>query len=226
VIGSAGFVRTPILSLLLVCHAGLAAGATLSGVVRLEGRGDASSRVADAVVTYAPDRLGARTAPEVPVEPFELVTEGKEFRPRVLVVPVGSKVRLPNRDPILHNVFSVSGDNAFDVGLYRRGEGEMVTFEHSGLVRVFCNVHHSMVAYVLVVDTPWVVRPDADGRFRLTGVPEGPGKLTIWHERADAAETQVTLPVEHELRIRLEVTKPLVPKHLNKVGKPYGRRYR
>lgn len=70
------------------------------------------------------------------------------------MVPAGSTVRFPNQDSILHNVFSVSRANRFDLGLYRRGEGKSATFRQPGVVRVFCNVHHSMVAYVVVVETP------------------------------------------------------------------------
>lgn len=203
-----------------------ASGAVLDGRVELEnGRGVSRGALADAVVTFEP---AAGESPSPPPEPFQIVTEDKQFRPRVLVVPVGSRVRFPNRDPILHNVFSVSGDNAFDVGLYEEGEGKAVTFEHPGLVRVFCNVHHSMVAYVLVVETPHVARPDSRGRFRLEGVPEGPGILTLWHERADPVRREIRVPSGEGLELALEITKPRVPKHLNKAGEPYrrGRRYR
>ena len=164
----------------------------------------------------------------VPVEPLrevpKIVTDRKEFRPRALTVPVGSTVRFPNQDVILHNVFSVSGRNRFDLGLYRRGEGKSATFEHPGVVRVFCNVHQSMVAYVVVVDTPFYTTPDADGRFRLRSLPAGPGTLTVWHERAEPYSRQLTLPLTEPLEVTLRVSKPRVPRHTNKFGKPYARR--
>ncbi|MDX1632284.1 MAG: hypothetical protein R3234_10505 [Thermoanaerobaculia bacterium] len=201
-------------------------GAVLEGTIELEdGRGISRGAVGEAVVTFEP-AAGDSVSP--PADPYEIVTEDKQFRPRVLVVPVGSRVRFPNRDPILHNVFSVSGENTFDVGLYGRGPGKTVTFEHPGLVRIFCNVHHSMVAYVLVVQTSHVTRPDPRGRFRLDGIPEGPGTLTLWHERADPVRREIRVPRKEDLDLALEITKPRVPKHLNKVGEPYrrGRRYR
>ncbi len=191
-------------------------------VVLTRGEGGKALReVGSAQVYFTPDEAAA---PSAPAEPFEIVTARKEFVPRVLAVPVGSTVRFPNRDAILHNVFSVSGRNRFDLGLYRRSDGESVTFEHPGLVRVFCNVHHSMVAYVLVTETPFATTPDVEGRFHLSGLPAGSGTLTVWHERSEAVSRQITVPASEPLEIRLEASKPRVPRHANKFGKPYARK--
>jgi plastocyanin len=197
---------------------------TLAGRVELLAKGqatrDRSADPRDAVVTFAPS--GATTAP-TPVR-AEMVTRKKEFVPHLLVVPVGSTVAFPNQDPILHNVFSVSGDNKFDLGLAGKGSGRPVHFRAAGLVRVFCNVHHSMVAYVLVVDTPYWTRPAADGSFSLAGLPGGPGKLTVWHERAEPGASSITLPARAPATVRLEIVIPRVPTHLNKLGQPYASR--
>ena len=113
------------------------------------GKGPArGSDVRQAVVYYEPEKA---TAVRTGGQPFEMVTRKKEFSPRVLVVPKGSRVRFPNQDPILHNVFSVSAPNQFDLGLYRKGPGKETKLESPGLVRVYCNIHHDMVAYVLVL---------------------------------------------------------------------------
>ena len=170
------------------------------------------------MVWFEPDR----PAEEVEPEREEMITVRKRFHPRVLVVPTGSTVEFPNRDPILHNVFSVSGENRFDLGLMPRGEGGSHTFGEAGVVRVFCNVHHDMVAYVVVVDTPHFGSPARDGRFRLSGVPDGPGTLHVWHERGQVGKMRVDAngpPV----RLQVRATRPLVPPHLNKAGRPYGR---
>jgi plastocyanin len=175
--------------------------------------------VDQAVVFFTPAKKAKLTVAEaVP----EMATSHKEFRPRMLVVPVGTKVRFPNQDPILHNAFSVSGGNAFDVGLYSRGAGKTVTMKEAGLVRVFCNVHQSMAGYVLVVDTPYAISPDKRGIFSLSGLPTGAGTLSIWHERGAMQTQQVTLPLAAPLRLALTVTKPRVPRHLNKFGKAYS----
>ena len=103
----------------------------------------------DAVVYFRPKQ---RPPLEVPDDAYVLATEGKDFVPRVLPVIVGATVRFPNFDPILHNAFSTSQSNSFDVGLYGQGEeSEPVRFVNPGLVRVYCNVHHGMVAHILVL---------------------------------------------------------------------------
>lgn len=203
-----------------------AGAADLAGRVRIveKGKEKTSREARFAVVYYQP---AEPTDLAVPEQPFELVTVRKQFQPRVLAVPVGATVLFPNEDPILHNVFSVSGKNRFDLGLYRKGdEGKSHTFEHSGIVRVFCNVHHSMVAYIAVLDTPHHTNLARDGSFSLRGVPSGKGKLTVWHERADPVTIEVEAGARSPLDIELTITKPRVPQHRNKFGKPYSRKRR
>ncbi len=95
-------------------------------------------------------------------------------------------------------------------------------------MRVFCNVHHDMVAYVLVLGTPHYVSPNAQGEFVLTGLPRGPGKLTVWHEQADPWTVDVELPakVAGPVMARVEIVRPLIPAHLNKLGQSYFRSQR
>jgi plastocyanin len=176
--------------------------------------------IRQAVVYFEPATAGTLRPREAP---FEMTTQGKEFVPRILAIPRGSRVRFPNADPILHNVFSVSAGNAFDLGLYKSGPGKEKTFATAGLVRVYCNVHPSMVAYILVLNTPHSVSPAADGTFVLSGLPKGAGKLTVWHEQTEPWTVTVELPGVGPAPItaRLEVTRPQVPSHLDKSGKSY-----
>jgi len=172
-----------------------------------------------AAVWYEPDRGASR--PE-PID-VEMLTVRKQFSPQILVVPVGSTVRFPNRDPILHNVFSVSSGNSFDLGLVGAGGGKSAVFRRDGIVQVFCNVHHGMFAHVVVVGTPYYARPDARGEFVIEGVPAGVGTLRFWHERAEPSSSRALVPQRTPLTIELEVTVPRVPPHLNKFGRRYGR---
>jgi plastocyanin len=200
-----------------------ATAAELAGRITLEKRGrdqkiERGNRI---LVYFTPAQNGSFDAPD---EPFEIITVGKNFVPRTLGVPTGSTVRFPNQDTILHNVFSVSGRNRFDLGLYRRGQSKENLFNHPGTVRVFCNVHHSMVAHLVVVDTIHIGYADTDGRFRLTDLPVGSGTLTAWYERSDPMSREVRLPQNKPLSLTLEVTKPKVPQHDDKHGRSYTRR--
>jgi hypothetical protein len=80
-----------------------------------------------------------------------------------------------------------------------------------------------MFAHVLVVSTPHFAQPDAQGRFRLAGLPPGPGTLHFWHERAEPGSRRVVVPAGGELEVEIELTLPRVPPHKNKLGKPYAR---
>jgi plastocyanin len=170
-------------------------------------------------VWFVPDRASGGPAPVA----AEMATQKKQFTPQLLVVPVGSTVDFPNFDPIRHNAFSVSGGNAFDLGLVGAGERKPVTFREPGLVRVFCNVHHAMFAHLLVVDTPHFAQPGRDGVFALAGLPAGAGTLHFWHERAETGSRRVVVPAAGELELEREVTLPRVPPHKNKFGKSYSR---
>jgi plastocyanin len=197
-----------------------AAAEELRGRVTLVegGRGVRGPDLRQSVVYWEPAR-GTRVRPAE--EPLLMTTLQKQFTPHVLVVPRGSQVRFPNEDPILHNVFSVSLGNAFDLGIYRKGEGKVQRFSEPGVVRVFCNAHHDMIAYLVVVDTPYVATPEANGSFVLSGLPRGPGRLTVWHEQTEPRTLDFQLPEETELVISLEVVRPRVPFHLNKYGASY-----
>ncbi len=195
-----------------------ARAARITGTIELSsGRQD---ELSEAVVYFEP-RVPVQLV--VPTTPLLMETRGKQFVPRVVAVPVGGKVRFPNADPILHNVFSVSGKNRFDLGLYRSGSGKSWRFDSAGVVRVFCNVHQSMVGYVLVLDTPFYTTADAAGRFKLDIAPDQAGTLHVWHSRAKS--WSVDLPAgDRSVAVRLEVTRKRVPAHRNKHGRSYRRR--
>jgi plastocyanin len=206
--------------------AGAASAGELSGHVEATVKGRPSPGQAGlAVVYFEPDRpVRGATAGGL-----EMVTQRKELSPRVLVAPKGATVEFPNRDPILHNVFSVSEPQPFDLGLLGQDEVGQVRFERAGVVRVFCNVHHDMVGYVLVLDTPFHTRPDGRGRFRLRDLPPGPGTLTVWHEQAEPWSRRIEVPraaAAEPVEIELVLTRPRIPPHLDKFGRSYLQRRR
>jgi plastocyanin len=204
----------------------------IRGRIELLGRGGLPARGADvreAVVSFEPaggggggTRARSREARE-PALLYVMTTRDKEFLPRVLPIPVGGRVQFANDDPILHNVFSVSNGKPFDLGFLRKGPGRERQFDTAGLVRIYCNVHHSMVGYVLVLDTPYFTQPAADGSFVLANLPKGAGRLTVWHEQTDPWTTAVSLAAgaAPPVTARIEITHPQVPSHLDKNGKSY-----
>jgi plastocyanin len=201
---------------------GAAAAVDLTGKVELFASGQPlrATEAAEAVV-YFRSRTPQKVEPAK--EPVSMITRRKQFVPRVLAVTAGSSVRFPNEDPILHNAFSTSPNNAFDTGLYGSGAGAVHTFTSPGLVKVYCNVHHSMFGHILVLDTPHFTRPDATGRFELRDVPDAEGDLVVFHDRADPWRSRVVPSAASEVTIRIDLNKRKVPPHMNKFGKPYRR---
>lgn len=197
-----------------------------AGAAELQGRVTILSTAAglqdasDTVVFFKPDAL-------VRVRPLggdlTMTMKGKSFVPHVLTITAGSTVRFANADPILHNVFSPSGGNDFDMGLYGNGPGKTKTFSRPGLVRVYCNVHHEMFAYILVLDTPYFAAVQADGGFELRGVPAGPGEVTAWNPRGEVWREHLDALPTQPLALQLKVNRYTVPEHFNKFGKPYDK---
>ncbi len=161
----------------------------------------------------------------VPKMPYVMRTERKTFVPSVLAVMQGALVVFPNSDPILHNAFSTAQGNGFDTGVYGKGEGESNIFKNVGVVRVYCNVHHSMTASILVLNTPFFASPDVQGRFQFKNLPVGPGELFVWHERATLFRKAFTVNEDSAFvePITMALTKKRIPPHLNKFGRPYRR---
>jgi plastocyanin len=104
------------------------------------------------------------------------------FVPYVLAVTVGSTVDFPNRDRIYHNVFSLSKPKRFDLGRYPRGQSRSVRFDQPGVVRVFCEIHSHMSAFILVFAHRYFATTDAEGRYRIEGVPTGTYTLAVWND--------------------------------------------
>jgi plastocyanin len=206
--------------------------AAVAPVVEVAGRItilDEKDRPADDVGQAVVWLDGPRASGPTPVQ-AEIGTSGKEFSPHVLVVPAGSTVAFPNHDPFNHNVFSLSEENPFDLGLYARGETREARFTRPGIMRVYCNVHAQMSAIVVVRDNPWFGQPSGDGSFALPEVPPGRYRLHVWHERAPEVIRDVEVPAEGigGLALELDARGYRFRPHLNKHGQPYpqqGRRY-
>jgi plastocyanin len=146
------------------------------------GEGDASN----VVVWLIPNGAGPGTVSASPTaRPMPQIAQiNKSFDPHVLVIQVGTEVRFPNKDPFLHNVFSLFDGKRFDLGFYEAGSSKTVHFDRAGVSFLFCNIHPEMSAAVIAVDTPYFGSSDRTGRVSIPNVPDGRYQLNVWYERS------------------------------------------
>ena len=151
------------------------------------------------------------TAPRGAFEQFEpgravMNQKNEAFAPRVLAITTGTTVDFPNGDRIYHNVFSLSKPTPFDLGRYAAGRSKSVRFDRPGIIRVFCEIHSHMSAFILVFSHPFFTMTDADGRYRLDNVPPGTYPLVAWNEGVSSEPATVTVPsggtVELDMTVR------------------------
>lgn len=143
-----------------------------------------------------------------PLETAEMSQQNRRFAPEVLLVTRGTPVSFPNRDTVRHHVYSFSPAKRFELKLYVGTPAQPVVFDQPGVAVLGCNIHDQMIAWVVVVDTPYRTQSGADGRAQLTEVPSGAYRLRLWHPRlpvgapaqdqalnvgADAAQLRVVL---------------------------------
>ena len=193
--------------------------AQVSGRIQVTDAGGHPAQDLGNAVVYIDGR-----GPRVTGTHVDMSLDARQFRPRVVVVPVGSTIGFPNLDPFNHNVFSLAEPNSFDLGLYGRGEAHDHRFTHAGLVRVYCNIHPRMTGFILVRDNAWFAQPGADGSFTIANVPPGQYTLKVWHERAGEASQPITVPAGglDGLTIALDASGFQFVQHKNKYGQDYG----
>ena len=120
------------------------------------------------------------------------------FVPHLLAVTTGTVVDFPNSDRIYHNVFSLSKVARFDLGRYAVGRSKAVRFDRPGIVRVFCDIHSHMNAFILVFSHPFFAVTDTEGRYRIDRVPRGTYSVIAWQEGTASEPRQVTRPRRRE----------------------------
>jgi plastocyanin len=149
-----------------------------------------------------------------------VLQRGKAFVPRVLAIAEGSSVVFRNEDPINHNVFSLAPH--FDTGLYGAGGEKEQVFDKAGVVQLLCNIHSSMIGYVVVVDTPYFAQADATGAFSIKGVAPGEYDVEAWHEYASQPTRQKLTVGRDSAKLALTVAGDRQPPQFppDKYGKP------
>jgi plastocyanin len=157
---------------------------SLTGTVEIDGKPITG---AYGLVTLEP--ASGKWAPRTPKR-RAIEQRNREFLPHLTAISIGSTVSFPNFDTVFHNVFSTSPAGPFDLGLYKVGEAREYSFPKEGIVRVGCNLHANMSAYIAVVAAPAYVVTDDTGHFAFKHLPPGKYKLKAWSERSKAPITQ------------------------------------
>jgi plastocyanin len=202
---------------------------TVSGTVQLvDSRDPNVRRKSDysGVVVWL-ERAGA-PEPEAKPRTATVAQKQKRFAPHVTAIPVGTTVNFPNFDPIFHNAFSNFAGQPFDIGLYAPGTSQKVRFMRPGVVRVFCNIHPTMSAVIVVTPTPYIAITNKNGAYSIDGVEPGEYRLHVFHERSSeqtlrALEKKVTVggPSQPLPLLAISESGYIEAPHKNKYGKDY-----
>ncbi len=216
---------------LLICSGvACAQELTVTARVMLLGRGKGREyQAGDVVVWLSP--IGSTPAP-TPVSASagprpRLVQRNKSFEPHLMVVPVGSLVEFPNRDPFFHNVFSLFEGKSFDLGLYEAGSTRDVLFDKPGVSYIFCNIHAEMSAVIVALSTPYYAISDRHGQIVIQHVPPGHYMQHVWYEDAlpeqlNTMTREVTISENNSTLGLLRVSAAGLPvAHKNKYGRDY-----
>lgn len=156
---------------------------SLTGTVQIDGKTEG----AIAVITLTP--VSGKAKKRVPKQRV-IEQRGRQFAPRVMAVPVGSTVSFPNFDPMFHNVFSSSDTKPFDLGLYKGGEAREIQVDREGVIRLGCNLHANMSAYIVVVAAPHYKVADSSGKFAFKSLAPGKYTMKVYSEKSKAPLTQ------------------------------------
>jgi plastocyanin len=181
----------------------LAANATRAASIDVQVRDAGGSPLADTAVYAIASSGGTETrSARAAIEQVD-----REFVPFVTVIQVGTTVTFPNRDPILHHVYSFSPAKSFEIKLYTGKSPSEVVFDKGGVVTLGCNIHDWMVGYIVIVPTPYFARTDAAGNARLRDLPAGTYEVRAWHpqQRAGAQPQSVGLDASGSVRASFEL---------------------
>lgn len=143
---------------------------------------------------------------EAPVGARQRMDQRNEtFVPHVLAIHTGTVVDFPNSDRVYHNVFSLSSARRFDLGRYAVGRSKSVRFDRPGVVRVFCDIHSHMSAFILVFAHRYFAVTQPDGEFQLPPVPPGTYALAGWFEGEVRVTRQVVVRAGESVTVDLQV---------------------
>lgn len=138
-------------------------------------------------------------------ESFELDQNGCEFLPHITLVPAGAELAILNSDGILHNIHTYSEKNS-PINMAQPGfRKRMVqTFSEPEVIRVACDVHNWMGAYIVVTGHPYYAKTDDSGNYQLTDVPAGTYTLEFWQQTLGTKTAEVTVTAGGTAEVNME----------------------
>lgn len=160
--------------------------------------------IENAVVSVA----GLKGAPPKPSTPATVDQKGCVFRPHVVIVGVGAPLDVLNNDGILHN-FHTHGTKNTPMNraqpAFRKKMTE--TFNQPETIKVTCDAHPWMSAWVVVTDHAYIDASDNGGNFKIADVPPGNHTIEVWHETLGKVTKTVAVKAGEEAKVNIEMSR-------------------
>ncbi len=144
---------------------------------------------------------------EIPKEPYLLDQKGCRFTPHVQVVPKGAKVAFLNSDKTSHNVHLISVLNDPLNQTVLAGKKLERTFKEAEAVKVTCDMHAWMNAWVVVTDATHWAMTDDKGSFSFDELPAGTYEVKCWHETLGTKKASLTVGEDGKGTLEVKMAK-------------------
>jgi len=141
---------------------------------------------------------------DAPAKNLEITQKGCQFQPHVTTIAVGGAIDILNKDPITHNIHTFPIENAPLNKAQPKSLPKISSpkFEFPEIIKVQCDIHRGLMsAWFVVADNPYTVVSDADGKFKVAGIPEGTYKVEIWHELLGKQTKEITIKGGQEAKL-------------------------
>lgn len=162
----------------------------------------ASREIRNAVVWIENAPAGA--APPA-IQKIEVDQKGCAFIPRVVIVPAGATVDFLNSDRLLHNIHATPKTNVSFNRTQPMGRTIPITFAQPEIVRINCDLHAWMTAWVVVAAHRFYAITGADGTFAFDNLPPGQYQLQVWHETLGTVPASVNVSDQQPAQLTVEL---------------------
>lgn len=196
---------------------------SLQGVVKISGKKNKTWKPSNVIATLRPvnSAINKKNTPAT----HEVDMRNKTYHPVAQTILKGDSLQFNNHDDIKHNVFSSSGDNTFDLGTFEGSGTRTVALHHTGIVKVYCNIHPEMATFVMVADNPFNAISNRKGEFTINNIPPGKYTLSLWHIRGELqTEIEITADTRLQQDFNIDGSNYQRSTHKNKFGEDYEKK--